>query len=313
MFTRSPGNRPRAAVAALALATMTFISVGATTTSADAQVPAAASAMTGSYTSVSGFSGNNPLTFFVSSNRRQLQEIDAASVPLTCAPQGGVYQNFVAEVVALTANGVFSARATQAIAVSGTGARGSLSYVFHGHVNNSGSAAGDLTETLSFTADSTHFSCSSNDISWTATRDAQPPQTSALPPAGSYTSTVGPSSNNPLTFFVSSNRKALGHIVENSVPLSCTPQNGIYQNLDINAIPLGSNGSFTEKGTQHPTLYGAIGTLTYTFQGHFHGLAPTSKVARAAGVFTETVTFKYNGVPFWCTNTVYWLATLGGK
>ena len=92
MFTRGRCTRPVAAVAAFALAAMTFVSLAFTTT-ANAQVPAAVSPTPGSYTSVSGFSTNNPLTFFVSQDRKQLQDIDASGIGMNCTPEGSFAPN----------------------------------------------------------------------------------------------------------------------------------------------------------------------------------------------------------------------------
>jgi len=299
-----------AAVAALTFATMTFISVGATT-SADAQVPAAASAMPGSYTSASGL---NNLRFFVSSNHRQLQDIDAPPIRLFCAPGGGYYDEpFIVDVVSLTANGYFSAKGSQPVVVPG-GDRGNLSYAFTGYVKNSG-GAGDLILTLTFTDGSTHYTCrpTSSDISWTATRDDQPAQTNAPPPAGLYTNAQDVSYPIGLSFFVKP--KQLGHITTNAIRMFCTPHGDYFdETFFINAIPLKSDGSFSGKASLPANVpgFGVTGTLTDTFQGHFHGVG-ISKVARAAGVLNETLTFKADNTPYWCTETIYWVATLGGK
>ena len=307
MFTRSRGTRPVAAVAAYALAAMTFVSLAITTT-ANAQVPAAASPTPGSYTSVSGFSTNNPLTFFVSSNRKQLQDIDANGIGMYCTPGGSFAPNFVANEVALDASGYFSAKASQPIVADNV--VGTLSYVFQGRVGTS-AAGGTLTETLKFTNGSL-YTCSST-ISWTAKRDVQPLQTSALPPAGTYTSTFR-LSNNPLTFSVLSDRKRLAHIQANAngIGLYCAPGGYVAPKIIINTFPLNADGSFNGKSTQHIIVDDANATVTETFQGHFHGIG-MSKAARAAGVFTVTVTWKdANNTRFFCTNTTSWRATLSG-
>ena len=183
MFKRSRSTRPLVAVAAFALAAMTLVPLAITTT-ADAQVAATANPTPGSYTSVSGFSTDNPLTFFVSSNRKQLQDIDANGIGMYCTPEGYFAPNFVADVVALDSGGYFSAEASQPIVADNV--VGTLSYVFQGRVGSS-VARGTLTETLKFTNGS-DYTCSST-IPWTAKRDMQPLPTSALPPAGTYMST----------------------------------------------------------------------------------------------------------------------------
>jgi hypothetical protein len=308
MFTRSRRTRPVAAVAAFALAAVTFVSLAATTT-ANAQAPTAARPTPGSYTSVSGFSTNNPLTFFVSSNHEQLQDVDANSIGMNCTPEGSFAPNFVANVVALNASGYFSATSSQPIVVDNV--VGTLSYVFQGRVGTS-AAGGTLTQTLTFTNGS-DYTCSSTG-SWTAKRDMQPlQQTRALPPAGTYTSTFQ-LSNVPLTFSVLSDHKRLAHIQDNAngIGLNCAPGGNVAPQIIINTFPLNADGSFNGKSTQHIIVDNADATVNETFQGHFHGIGMT-KAARAAGLFTVTVTWKdANNTLFFCTNTTPWRATLSG-
>ena len=307
MFTRGRCTRPVAAVAAFVLAAMTFVSLAIATT-ANAQVPAAASPTPGSYTSVSGFSTNNPLTFFVASNHKQLQDIAANGIGMNCTPGGSFAPNFVVNEVALNASGYFSAKASQPIVADNV--VGTLSYVFQGRVRTS-AAGGTLTETLKFTNGSL-YTCSST-ISWTAKRDVQPLQTSALPLAGTYTSTFR-LSNNPLTFSVLSDRKRLAHIQSNAngIGVYCARGGSVAPQVIINTFSLNADGSFDGTSTQHIVVDHANATVSELFQGHFHGIG-LSKAERAAGAFTVTVTWKdANNTQFFCTNTTYWRATLNG-
>jgi len=306
MFTRNRCTRPVVAVAALAVAAMTFVSLAITTT-ANAQVPAATSPTPGSYTSVSGFSTDNPLTFFVSSNHKQLQDIDADGIGMSCTPGGYFAPNFVANEVALNASGYFSAKASQPIVADNV--VGTLSYMFQGQIGTSG-AGGTLTETLKFTNGSL-YTCSST-ISWTAKRDVQPLQTSAPPLAGTYTSTVR-LSNTPLTFSVLSDRKRLAHIQSNAngIDVYCAPGGSVAPQVIINTFSLNADGSFEGTSTQHIVVDHANATASELFQGHFHGIG-LSKAARAAGVFSVTVTWNANNTQFFCKNTTSWRATLSG-
>jgi hypothetical protein len=307
MFRRGRCTRPVAAVAAFALAAITFVSLAITTT-ANAQVPAAASPTPGSYTSVNGFSTNNPLTFFVSQDHKQLQDINANSIGMDCTPGGSFAPNFVADVVALDASGHFSAKASQPIVADDV--VGTLSYVFQGRVGTS-VAVGTLAETLEFTNGSL-YTCSST-VSWAAKRDVQPLPTSALPPDGTYTSTFR-LGNTPLTFSVLPNRKQLAHIQANAngIGMYCAPAGYVAAKIIINTFPLNADGSFHGESTQHIVVDQANATVTETFQGHFHGVGMT-KAARAAGLFTVTATWKdANNTGFFCTNTTYWRASRSG-
>jgi hypothetical protein len=308
-FARGRCTRPVAAVAAFALAAMTFVSLALTTTAtATAQVPAAGSPTPGSYTSVSGFSTNNPLTFFVSSNGRQLQDIDANGIGMDCSPGGSFAPNFVASAVALDASGNFSAKASHRIVADNV--VGTLSYVFQGRVGTS-AAGGTLAETLQFTNGGL-YTCSST-ISWTAKRDLQPPQPSARPPAGIYTSTLR-LSNTPLTFSVLPDRKRLAHIQSNAngIGLYCAPGGYVDPQIIINTFSIKADGSFNGTSTQHIIVDQGDATVSESFQGHFHGV-DIFQAARAAGFFTVTATWKdADNTLFFCTNTTYWRATLSG-
>ena len=305
MFRRGRCTRPVAA--AFAFAAMTFVSLAITTT-ANAQVPAATSPTPGSYTSVSGFSTNNPLTFFVAQDRKQLQDIDANGIGMNCTPGGSFAPNFVVNEVAISAGGYFSAKASQPIVSNNV--VGTLSYAFEGRVGTS-NALGTLTETLQFTNGSLD-TCTST-TSWAAKRDVQPLPTSSLPPAGTYTSTFR-LGNTPLTFSVLPDRKRLAHIQANAsgIGLDCAPGGGVAPKIIINTFPLNADGSFYGKSTQHIIVDNANATVNETFQGHFHGFGIT-KTARAAGLFTVIVTWKDAGnTGFFCTNTTYWRAALSG-
>jgi hypothetical protein len=141
----------------------------------------------------------------------------------------------------------------------------------------------------------------------------QPLQTSALPQAGTYTSTFR-LSNTPLTFSVLSDHKQLAHVQANAngIGVDCAPGGYVPAKIIINTFPLNADGSFNGKSTQHIIVGNANATVNETFQGHFHGIG-MSKAARAAGVFTVTVTWTdANNTQFFCTNTTHWRATLSG-
>ena len=309
MFARSRCTRPVIAVATFALAAMTFVSLAITTT-ANAQVPAAASPTPGSYTSVSGFSTNNPLTFFVSSNRKQLQDIAANGIGMNCTPGGYFAPNFVASVVALNASGYFSAKASQPIVADNV--VGTLSYVFQGRVGTS-AARGTLTETLKFTNGSPIHMFVDHLLDCETGYATAPDERAA---AARYISEHLSPSNTRLNFSVLPDRKRLAHININDnvhgIGMYCAPGDYVAPKIIINTFPLNADGSFYGKSTQHIIVDNANATVNETFQGHFHGIGPL-KAARAAGVFTVAVTWKdANNTRFFCTDTTYWRATLSG-
>jgi hypothetical protein len=160
---------------------------------------------------------------------------------------------------------------------------------------------------MTFT-DSAARTCTSNTQSWTAGRDAQPPQTTAKPPAGGYTAT-NPQTGGAITFSVSSSRTSLHNVAIASVILDCAPGNTTTsQPFAILAIPIKSGQTFAATTTKSGVFGGHPAKFTYNFRGNFHGVAP-SGAARAAGTFQETMTFTDSAKRTCSSNTQSWTAT----
>jgi hypothetical protein len=246
----------------------------------------------GSYTAVNP-QNDDPVTFYVSSNRKSLQDISIPAVDLTCAPGAATFtESLGLSAVALRSDGSFSATDTQAGVVAGHPATFTDTWEgnFHG-VDASGAAraAGIFSETVTYT-DSTPRHCTSNDQSWTAARDDQPTQTSGPPPAGSYTA-VNPQNDDPVTFYVSSNRKSLQDISIPAVDLTCAPGGVTFtEPLGMSTVAFNSNGWFSASDTQIWVVAGYPATFTDTLEGNFHGV-DASGAARVAGIFSETVAY----------------------
>jgi hypothetical protein len=264
----------------------------------------------GSYTATNP-ENNEPITFYVSSDRKHLQDVSIPDVYLICAPGGkSITDALETASVAIKANGSFSATTTQHGVAFGYPT--TFTYTFRGNFHGlspSGSAraAGTFRETLTYT-DNAARTCTSDDQSWTATRDTQPAQPASAPPDGSYTGT-NPENNEPITFYVSSDRKHLQDISIPEVYLICAPGGAsLTDDLETPLVDLNSNGSFSATTTQHGVLSGYFATFTYTFRGNVHGVSP-SGAARFAGTFRETITYT-DTTPRTCTSDdVSWTAT----
>jgi hypothetical protein len=113
------------------------------------------------------------IDFYVSSDRKSLQDVSIPSVYLACTPGGGMTADHVdIASVALAANGSFSSTTSQQGVFEGVPA--TFTYTFQGNfhgVNPSGAAraAGMFRESVTFTNNSTAKDCTSNNQSWTAT------------------------------------------------------------------------------------------------------------------------------------------------
>ncbi len=266
----------------------------------------------GSYTATNP-QNNEPITFYVSASKTSLQDISIPFAFLTCAPKGDANPTEPLGIasIPLKPDGSFAATTTQTGVYAGFPAK--FTYTFRGNFHGVGPsgaarAAGTFQETMKFT-DSTARTCTSNTQSWTAARDAQPPQTKTPPPPGGYTGT-NPQNNEPITFSVSSNRAHLQNISIPFVFLDCTPPGDANptEPLGIGSAPLQPNGSFTATTSQKGVYLGHPAKFTYTFRGNFHGVAP-SGAARAAGTFQETMTFTDSTARTCTSNAQSWTAT----
>ncbi len=266
----------------------------------------------GSYTGTNPQTGQSSVTFYVSSNKRALQDISIPDVIVACAPGDGTFTEPVGIAsVAVKSNGSFTGTATQHGNFDGYPA--TFTYSFAGNFHSVGPtgaerAAGMFRETMSYTGLAT-YNCTSNNQSFTATRDSQPAQTPVAPPVGSYTGTNPQTGQSSITFYVSSNKRALQNISISDVIVACAPSAGTYtEPVGIASVAIASNGSFSSTTTQHGVFDGYAATFTYTFAGNFHSVAP-SGAERAAGIFRETMTYTGTSAYSCTSNNRSFLAT----
>jgi len=267
----------------------------------------------GSYSARNPQNGQ-PITFYVSASKTSLQDISIPFVGLDCTPPGDANPTEPLGIAAipLKPNGSFTATTTETGVYAGFPAK--FTYTFRGNFHGAGGptgaarAAGTFRETMTFT-DSTKRTCTSNTQSWTAARDAQPPQPKSPPPAGGYMGT-NPQNGQPITFSVSSSRTRLQNISIPFVGLICSPPGDANptEPLGIAKAALKSDGSFTATTTKSGVYLGHPAKFTYTFRGNFHGVA-TNGAARAAGTFRETMTFTDSTKRTCTSNTQSWTAT----
>ncbi len=263
---------------------------------------------------VGSYTGGNPqngapVTFYVSADQKSLQDVSIPTVYLACTPGGATMANHLGMPSVALTNGAFDATTTQDGDLGGypavfTCSKGNV----HG-VNPSGAAriAGMFVETISYT-DTTARTCTSNEQSWTAARDAQPTQTASAPPAGTYQGS-NPQNGSPVTFSVSSDQTSLQNVTIPTVYLACAPGGAtMSDNLAIASVAL-TNGAFNTTATASGTVSGHPATFTYTFEGNFHGVN-VSGAARAAGMFVETITYTDTAARTCTSNDQSWTASL---
>jgi hypothetical protein len=170
--------------------------------------------------------------------------------------------------------------------------------------------AGSLTETVTYTAKSVTYVCTSEKLPWYTTRDAQPtPQPTTPPPSGSYSGYYFLAGTfDVLSFSVASGSTAIQNVSAN-VSVSCSP-NGprIALPFVIATITLPANGAFGTTTTSSSQYQGHPLAITVNFRGHAHG-KDKNGVPRLAGSVTETATYTANSTTYTCTSeTLPWYA-----
>ena len=265
----------------------------------------------GSYTGADPQALNTPsydFTFDVSSTQTELQDVAFPTISLTCSP-GGSTPAFpvVLDAVPLATNGSFKTTETQTGEYSGNPATFKTSFAgnFHG-LNASGLArvAGDLTETMAYSAGGTNYSCTSNKLAFSAAYDANQTVTTGKPPVGSYTGADPQALNTPsydFTFYVSGNQKALQNIAFPTITVTCAPGASAPSfPIAIDSVKV-KKGSFGTSETWNGVYNGNPATYGVTFAGNFHG-ENASGAARVNGSLTATMSFKIGSVSYSCTS-----------
>jgi PKD domain len=266
-------------------------------------VKAAPPASPGSYsgTTEQGYGA----TFYVSSDGTSLQDIAIPTVYLTCTPGGAEPATELTIASApIGSGGSFTGSATENGVFEGNAAK--FSFTFKGSFSGT-SAAGTFKVTLTYN-NGTAYTCTTNTLSWSATRDTQPTQTAKAPPAGSYSGSTWQGYG--VSFYVSSGGTSLQDIAIPTVYLDCMPGNAEPgTELTIASASIGSDGSFTGTASEPTAVWeGFPATVSFSFRGNFHSLNP-SGVERAAGTFQVTVAYT-DGSAYTCTtNPMTWSAT----
>ncbi len=265
----------------------------------------------GSYTGADPQALNTPsydFTFDVSSAQTELQDIAFPHITETCSPGGSVPAfPVVLDAVPLASNGSFKTSQIQTGDYNGNPATWKIAFAgnFHG-LNSSGyaRAAGDLTETMSYTAGGNTYNCSSNKLAFSAAYDASQTVTTGKPPVGSYTGADPQALNTPsydFTFYVSGNQKALQNIAFPNISVTCAP------GATTPAFPIAidsvkvKQGAFGTSETWNGVYNGSPATYGVTFAGNFHGENSTG-AARVNGSMTATLSYTAGQTSYSCTS-----------
>jgi hypothetical protein len=259
----------------------------------------------GSYSG--GDTQNRALTFYVSANGGSLQDVSVPVVDVSCLPASNSDDKIQIGSIPVNADGSFSSTTQQTGVWAGHPA--TFTYLFQGHVhgvNAAGNArlAGQLRESVSDT-DTPARDCTSNDQSWLAARDSQPSQPGSPPPSGSYSG--GDTQNRALTFYVSADGGSLQDVSVPVVDVSCLPASNTDDKIQIDSIPINTDGSFSSTTVQTGVWANHPATFTYFFRGNVHGVNAAGN-GRLAGTLRESISDTDSPARDCTSNDQSWLA-----
>jgi hypothetical protein len=254
---------------------------------------------TGSYSGST--SQSRQIALYVSADGSHVQDVRIPVVDIGCAPTRSFYDQLAIASITIGTDGSFAATTTQTGVLAGATAH--FTYTITGRFAGT-SVSGGWREDIAYD-NGIAYSCTSNNQTWTASRDVQGSQAVAAPPPGSYAG--GTSQSRNLRFYVSNDRTALQDVSIPVVDIGCAPTNSFYDRLAIASIPVGADGAFSAQTTADGVIGGVPAHFTYTFSGHLHGLASNGD-ERVAGAFREDIAYD-NGTAYTCTsNDQTWAA-----
>jgi hypothetical protein len=245
------------------------------------------------------------ITFDVAPGGKSMLNISQGD-ELTCTPSAAFDDRFEMLQVAVQPNGSFRGTTSQSGILSGNAA--TYTYTIAGHfeaatATSVASAAGTYSESIKFTT-GTKASCTTNQVTWTATLTREPPLPKVVATPGNYSGAdVG-----SITFSVGPTGKSMLDVSQGDL-LSCSPSGAVDDKFQMLQVTIQPNGSFTGKASHSGVFMGANATFTYTIAGYFEGKTPYGP-STVAGIFRENVV-PSSGTTKMCTSdNQFWLASL---
>jgi hypothetical protein len=277
-------------------------------------LPTRSVAAPGSYSAAESSGHFYGFSFFVSPGGSTLLNVAVTDV-IACTPAGSFpgSDQLVIPSIAIQPNGTFVATATQQGVFNNAKAR--FSYAFAGRFKPATSAgpptaAGTLSDTVTFPANGTTETCTTNVQPWAATHDPQAAPTNSAAAPGSYSAAESSGHFYGFSFFVLPGGTSLVNVAVSDF-LSCTPA-GSFPGSDQLVIPqvtVQPNGAFSGTGEQKGVFDNTPARFSYSFAGHFEGATPSGPLT-VAGTLREDVVFPANGTTETCTtNLLPWIAT----
>jgi hypothetical protein len=246
--------------------------------------PPPALALPGSYSGSNGQNGN-PFDFWLAPGGKVVRNFTDQLTGLSCTNGSGASDQMRFLEIPVGANGAFSA------STSYSGIFRSLQATFKFTVNGrlqggkTSSAAGTWREDI--TTSDPSISCTSNEQSWTATRDPGPVPTKPVIEPGNYNGQNGQNGNG-FTFTVAADGKSLQNVTDPLTGLGCLDKSGASDHLRLLNVAIAPDGTFSATASQDGLFRTLQATFTYTFTGSFEGQTRAG-AATVAGLWREDI------------------------
>ncbi len=242
------------------------------------------------------------MSFYVSPGQSAVQNVVVGTTVMGCTPSKGFDDHFEVASIAIDSEGDFSSTTEQEGEIEHTPAK--FKYTISGHLSGTG-ASGSIREDISF-SNGAEYSCTTNTLAWSLTRESVQTEASFPPAAGSYSGTD--QQGYPMTFYVSPGGGQVQNVRVDTTVVGCTPSEGFDDHFEVASVAINPDGSFSSTTEQEGVLKHLPAKFKYTFSGQFHGTG-SAGVVRVAGTLREDITYD-NGSKFECTtNGEYWSLT----
>ncbi len=234
-----------------------------------------------------------PMSFYVSRGQSAVQNVVVGTTVMGCTPSKGFDDHFEVASIAIDSEGDFSSTTEQEGEIEHTPAK--FKYTISGHLSGTG-ASGSIREDISF-SNGTEYSCTTNTLAWSLTRESVQTEASFPPAAGSYSGTD--QQGYPMTFYVSPGGGQVQNVHVGTTVMGCAPSEGFDDHFEVASVVVNPDGSFSSTTEQEGVLKNLPAKFKYTLSGQFHGTG-SAGVVRVAGTLREDITYD-NGSKFECT------------
>ncbi len=234
-----------------------------------------------------------PMSFYVSPDQSAVQNVVVGTTAMDCTPSKSFDDHFEVASIAIDSEGDFSSTTEQEGVIEHTPAK--FKYTISGHLSGT-SASGSIREDVSF-GNGTEYSCTTNALTWSLTRESVQTEASFPPAAGSYSGTD--QQGYPVTFYVSPGGGHVQNVRVSTTVMGCTPSEEVVDHLEVASVVINQDGSFSSTTEQEGVLKHLPAKFKYMFSGQFHGTG-SAGVVRVAGTLREDITYE-NGSKFQCT------------